>query len=137
MHRGRALVLLSTRFRMDRPELLHMRAGHLMMPSENIQLTVASSLPLSGPSPRNFVLICMDASSTYFNTDSNPLMYLVTSAKLSATDHRWLPSLAAFDFSITYRAGKVHLASRPCPTAAVWVPNPYRMKSTSSPSWTG
>lgn len=41
-------------------------------------------------------------------TDSNPLTYLVTSAKLSATDHRWLSSLASFDFSITYRAGKAH-----------------------------
>ena len=41
-------------------------------------------------------------------TDSNPLRYLVNSAKLSATDHRWLSSLASFDFSITYRAGKVH-----------------------------
>ena len=41
-------------------------------------------------------------------TDSNPLTYLTTSAKLSATDHRWLSSLAPFDFTITYRAGKVH-----------------------------
>ena len=41
-------------------------------------------------------------------TDSNPLTYLVTSAKLSATDHCWLSSLASFDFTITYRAGKAH-----------------------------
>ena len=41
-------------------------------------------------------------------TDSNPLTYLVTSAKLSATDHRWLSGLASFDFTITYRAGKAH-----------------------------
>ena len=41
-------------------------------------------------------------------TDSNPLTYLVTPAKLSATDHRWLSGLAAFDFEISYRAGKAH-----------------------------
>ena len=41
-------------------------------------------------------------------TDGNPLKYLVTPAKLSATDHRWLSGLAAFDFMITYWAGKTH-----------------------------
>ena len=32
----------------------------------------------------------------------------MTSAKISVTHHRWLSSLASFDFLITYRAGKVH-----------------------------
>ena len=41
-------------------------------------------------------------------TDSNPLTYLTTSAKLSATDHRWLSSLSPFDFTITYRPGKAN-----------------------------
>lgn len=41
--------------------------------------------------------------------DSNPLTYLVTSAKLSPTDHRWLSSLAIFDFEISYRCGKANL----------------------------
>ncbi|CAB4040665.1 Hypothetical predicted protein, partial [Paramuricea clavata] len=36
-------------------------------------------------------------------TDSNPLTYLLTSAKLSATDHRWLASLSTYDFTISYR----------------------------------
>ncbi|KAK3742406.1 hypothetical protein QZH41_020713, partial [Actinostola sp. cb2023] len=31
-------------------------------------------------------------------TDSNPLTYLLTTAKLSATDHRWLADLSTFDF---------------------------------------
>lgn len=39
-------------------------------------------------------------------TDSNPLTYLLSSAKLSATDHRWLSDLSAYDFTITYRPGK-------------------------------
>ena len=39
-------------------------------------------------------------------TDNNPLTYLVTSAKLSPTDHRWLSSLAVFDFEMSHRCGK-------------------------------
>ena len=41
-------------------------------------------------------------------TDSNPLTYLVISAKLSPTDYRWLSSLVAFDFDISYRCGKAN-----------------------------
>ena len=40
--------------------------------------------------------------------DSNPLMYLVTSTKLSATDHLWLSGLVLLDFMIVYQAGKPH-----------------------------
>ena len=32
----------------------------------------------------------------------------MTSAKLSPTDHRWLSSLAVFDFEISYRCGKAN-----------------------------
>ena len=39
-------------------------------------------------------------------TDNNPLTYVLSSAKLDATGHRWLASLAAFDFTIKYRPGK-------------------------------
>uniref|UniRef100_A0A3B3I0W1 Gypsy retrotransposon integrase-like protein 1 n=1 Tax=Oryzias latipes TaxID=8090 RepID=A0A3B3I0W1_ORYLA len=39
-------------------------------------------------------------------TDSNPLTYLLTSAKLDATSYRWLSALSTFDFKIEYRAGK-------------------------------
>ena len=39
-------------------------------------------------------------------TDSNPLTYLMTTAKLNATGHRWLAALANFDFTIRYRPGK-------------------------------
>ncbi|KAL1269573.1 hypothetical protein QQF64_031862 [Cirrhinus molitorella] len=38
-------------------------------------------------------------------TDSNPLTYLLTSAKLDATSYRWLSSLSTFTFKIWYRAG--------------------------------
>ena len=38
-------------------------------------------------------------------TDSNPLTYVLTSAKLDATGHRWLAALASFDFEISYITG--------------------------------
>ncbi|KAJ8014924.1 hypothetical protein DPEC_G00020820 [Dallia pectoralis] len=39
-------------------------------------------------------------------TDSNPLTYILTSAKLDATNYRWLAALSTFDFQLQYRAGK-------------------------------
>lgn len=38
-------------------------------------------------------------------TDSNPLTYILTSAKLDATSYRWLSSLSTFNFKLQYRAG--------------------------------
>jgi transposase InsO family protein len=39
-------------------------------------------------------------------TDNNLLTYILTSAKLDATGHRWLAALGSFDFDIKYRPGK-------------------------------
>nr|KAG5707461.1 hypothetical protein BaRGS_011965 [Batillaria attramentaria] len=39
-------------------------------------------------------------------TDNNPLTYVLTTAKLDATGHRWLAALAAYDFDIKYRPGE-------------------------------
>ncbi|KAG1925816.1 interleukin-1 receptor accessory protein-like 1-A [Pimephales promelas] len=38
-------------------------------------------------------------------TDSNPLTYVLTSAKLDATSYRWLSSLSTYTFKLQYRAG--------------------------------
>ena len=38
-------------------------------------------------------------------TDNNPLTYVLTTAKLNATTHRWVAELADFQFSIKYRPG--------------------------------
>nr|XP_055074659.1 uncharacterized protein LOC129454170 [Misgurnus anguillicaudatus] len=38
-------------------------------------------------------------------TDSNPLTYILTSAKLDAASYRWLSSLSTYNFKIQYRAG--------------------------------
>ena len=42
-------------------------------------------------------------------TDSNPLMYILTSAKLDATSYRWLAALSNFSFKLQFRAGKLNL----------------------------
>ena len=39
-------------------------------------------------------------------TDNNPLTYVLTSAKLDATGHRWLAALGSYDFKLIYRSGK-------------------------------
>ena len=38
-------------------------------------------------------------------TDNNPLTYVLTSARLDATGHRWLAALSAYNFDIKYRPG--------------------------------
>lgn len=42
-------------------------------------------------------------------TDSNPLTYILTSAKLDATGYRWLAALSNYDFKLQYRAGRQNL----------------------------
>uniref|UniRef100_A0AAR2JKB7 Gypsy retrotransposon integrase-like protein 1 n=1 Tax=Pygocentrus nattereri TaxID=42514 RepID=A0AAR2JKB7_PYGNA len=39
-------------------------------------------------------------------TDSNPLTYILTTAKMDATSYRWLAALSTFTFKLKYRAGK-------------------------------
>ncbi|XP_049321873.1 uncharacterized protein LOC125782292 [Astyanax mexicanus] len=38
-------------------------------------------------------------------TDNNPLTYVLTTAKLNATGHRWLAALSAYNFTVQYRPG--------------------------------
>ncbi|KAL6491502.1 hypothetical protein MHYP_G00018470 [Metynnis hypsauchen] len=50
-------------------------------------------------------------------TDNNPLTYVLTSAKLDATSHRWLAALSIYNFDIHYRSGLRNadaLSRRPC-----------------------
>lgn len=42
-------------------------------------------------------------------TDNNPLTYVLTTAKLNATGHRWLTALATYDFNIQYHPGKTNI----------------------------
>ena len=39
-------------------------------------------------------------------TDNNPLTYMLTTAKLDAMGHRWIASLANFNFHIHYKSRK-------------------------------
>ena len=40
------------------------------------------------------------------HSDNNPLTYVLTTAKLDVTGHRWVASLANYNFTITYCSGK-------------------------------
>ena len=42
-------------------------------------------------------------------TDSNPLTYILTSARLDATSYRWLAALSNYIFKLQFRAGKQNL----------------------------
>ena len=48
------------------------------------------------------------SKDTTVMTDNNPLTYVLTSAKLDATGHRWLASLANYDFTIRYKPGNTN-----------------------------
>lgn len=41
--------------------------------------------------------------------DNNPLVYVLTTAKLDAARHRWLAALSMYDFDMKYRAGKTNV----------------------------
>ena len=43
------------------------------------------------------------------HTDNNPLMYILTTAKLDAASHRWVASLANYNFRLHYRSGKANI----------------------------
>ena len=41
-------------------------------------------------------------------TDNNPLTYVLTTAQLDATGHRWLAALSAYNFDLKYRPGNTN-----------------------------
>ena len=41
--------------------------------------------------------------------NNNPLTYILTTAKLDATGHRWVAALAAYNFTLNYRPGKTNV----------------------------
>ena len=48
------------------------------------------------------------APSFIVYTDNNPLTYVLSTARLNATGHRWVAELADFRFTIKYRPGKTN-----------------------------
>ena len=42
-------------------------------------------------------------------TDNNPLMYMLTTAKLDAVSHQWVASLANLNLQLYYRVGKTNI----------------------------
>ena len=47
-------------------------------------------------------------SESQVYTDNNPLTYVLTTAKLDATEHRWVAALSSYTSSIIYKPGKDH-----------------------------
>ena len=48
-------------------------------------------------------------STFYVHMDNNLLTYVLTTAKLDAASHHWVGSLANYNFSLPYRAGKANI----------------------------
>lgn len=46
------------------------------------------------------------APSVTVFSDNNPVTYVLSTAKLNATGHRWLSELADFNITLKYRLGK-------------------------------
>ena len=44
-------------------------------------------------------------------TDNNPLTYVLTTAKLDATGHRWISELSMYNFEIKYHPGKSNVVA--------------------------
>lgn len=42
-------------------------------------------------------------------SDNNPLVYVLTTAKLDVAGHRWLAALSMYNFDIEYRVGKTNV----------------------------
>jgi transposase InsO family protein len=42
-------------------------------------------------------------------TDNNPLTYVLTTAHLDAVGHRWLAALSAYDFTLSYKPGRLNV----------------------------
>ena len=98
---------LPIRPRKDGPLSSPTAAGRLPLLRGTMQLTADNSSPLNGLLLKMF-RDYLYGSRFHVINESNPLTYLVTSAKVSPTDHPWLSSLAAFDFEISYHRGKAN-----------------------------
>ena len=73
-----------------------------------IQFINWSSLHSNGPSQINSMSICMVLNSRSLQTTTLQT-YVLTTAKLDATGHRWVAALSNYTFGITYKPGKGHV----------------------------
>ena len=72
-----------------------------------IQSTSWNSLHLNRPSQISSRYLYGSEFQAF--TDNNLLTYVLTTAKLDATGHRWVAALSNYTFSITYKPGKGHV----------------------------
>ena len=52
---------------------------------------------------------CLYGKSFLVLTDSNPVTYVLKTAKLDSTGYRWLVDLQLYNFSIRYRPGRTNV----------------------------
>ena len=62
-------------------------------------------------------------------TDNNPLTYMLTMPNLDATGHRWVSTLALFQFELEYQKGADNSAT----DALSWVPISHSQTFQSFP----
>ena len=105
---GMDWVQYCTKSRMGKRESLHMPPEAFQKVKGITQFTSWNSLQLNGPSQKNFYEYLYGSEFQVF-TDNNPLTYVLTTAKLDATGHRWVAALSNYTFSITYKPGKGHV----------------------------
>ncbi len=99
-----ALVQHYTKSKMDRWESSLSQVEDLPGVNQSTPPTSWNCWRWNGLWRPSSLITCMGADFTVI-TDSNPLTYLLTSAKLDATSYRWLSSLSKFTFKIQNRAG--------------------------------
>ena len=111
------------------PFILHTDARHdglgavLYQYQDNQKRAIAYASRSLSPSERNYpahkleFLVLKWAITSKFHeylygaefqvfTDNNPLTYILTTAKLDATGHRWVAALSNYTFNISYKPGR-------------------------------
>ena len=57
----------------------------------------------------------LDGNAFDVHTDNSPLNYILTTAKIDATDHHCIASVANYNFRLHYKSGKSSGEAVPCP----------------------
>ena len=96
-----------TRTRMVRGELQQIPQGVYLKSESNYPVHKLEILALKWSITDKFHEYLYGTEFQVF-TDNKPLTYVLTTAKLNATGHRWVAALSNNTFSITYKPGKAN-----------------------------
>ena len=93
---------------MGRRNLLALPADSLSKAESNYPAHKLEFLALKWAATKRFHEYLYGNDFTVY-TDNNPLMYILTTAKLDATGHRWVAALATYNFTLNYQPGKANI----------------------------